>query len=286
MHVRLRRIPSPRALVLRAAPVGAICMFCATSPADLPRLSSALVDWASVVVAALPYVVIGALAATLVRFLRARAIARGHLAICILAVCNPGCDCALNGFADALSHTDPALAGFVLTFAAIASPAALAVTYATLGAHMTVIRLFGAAVAAVLTAFVWRVVPARAPNRRHACEIDSGPSQLLSSALAGVLCAACAAAAAKQLLPPQFLAHVSPAGVAATGALLSPCSTADPFMAASLLREVRDQAAFVIAAQGASVRQLLLLARCFGIARSTAAAACCAVACTAAVALA
>jgi uncharacterized membrane protein YraQ (UPF0718 family) len=286
MHVRLRRIPSPRELVLRAGPPAVFCVLCATTPAESPQLLAALADWASVVAAALPYVVFGFLAAALLNRLRARGFARGHLAVGILAICNPGCDCALNGFADALSRADPALAGFVLTFAAIASPAALAVTFAALGSRMTLIRLFGAAVAAALTALVWRVMPARVSQHRHACGVEADPPQLLASALIGVLCAAAAAAAGKQLLPAQFFSHVSAFVVAAMGALLSPCSTADPFMAASLLRDARDQAAFVVAAQGASVRQLALLARGFGIARAIAAIACCAVACTAAVAFA
>jgi uncharacterized membrane protein YraQ (UPF0718 family) len=286
MHVRLRRIPSPRVIVLSATPLGAVCLLCATTPAESPQLVAALTDWASVVAAALPFVVFGALAAMLLRRLQARDFARGQIAVCVLAVCNPGCDCALNGFADALSRANPAVAGFVLTFAAIASPAALLVTHAALGSRMTAIRLFGAAVAAALTALVWRILPARASHPRHACEVAADPPHVLASALVGVLGAAAAAAAGKQLLPPQFLWHVSAAAVAATGALLSPCSTADPFMAASLLRDAHDQAAFVVAAQGASVRQLLLLARGFGRARSVAAAACCAIACAAAVAVA
>jgi uncharacterized membrane protein YraQ (UPF0718 family) len=257
-------------------------VLCATTPADTPQLLAMLADWASVVVAALPYVVLGTLTAMTLR----RFHARGHLAVCMLAICNPGCDCALNGFADALSHADPSLAGFVLTFAAIASPVSLAVTYAALGPHMTVIRLFGAAVAAALTALAWRVMPTRAMQGHHACDVAADPPHVLATALVGVLCAAAAAAAGKQLLPPQFFLHVSAAAIAATGALLSPCSTADPFMAASLLRDARDQAAFVVAAQGASVRQILLLGRSFGVARSIVATLSCAIACAAAVCVA
>lgn len=285
MHVRLRRIPSPFDSRIRAVLAVAACVLCATPPAHAARLFAAIADWTSVVVAALPYVASGVLAALILHLLRVRERAHGRFAIAVLAVCNPGCDCALNGYVDALACGSAPLAGFVLTFAAMASPAALAVTFAALGPHMAVIRALGATLAAALTAAAWRIVPARRALRRAACAAPFDATQQLASALVGVICAAAVAAAGKQLLPPQFFSHISGLSIAVTAAVLSPCSTADPLMAATLLRSAHDQAAFILAAQGASVRQMALLARGFGTGRAIAAVASCAIACCAIVAI-
>src|SRR5580704_5891514 len=122
-----------------------------------------LADWASIVLAALPFVVAGALAARFSRHLADRSWRHSHRAIALLAVLNPGCDCALNGFASALARLHPGLAGFALTFAAAASPVSLAVTYATFGARMTVARAAGALIAASLTSAAWSI-PFVEPN--------------------------------------------------------------------------------------------------------------------------
>jgi uncharacterized membrane protein YraQ (UPF0718 family) len=121
-------------------------------------MSAALADWASIVLAALPYIVAGALVARFSRRLIGRCWHHKDFAIALLAVLNPGCDCALNGFAGALARLRPALAGFALTFAAAASPVSLAVTYAAFGMHMTIARAAGALIAAALTSAAWRIL--------------------------------------------------------------------------------------------------------------------------------
>jgi uncharacterized membrane protein YraQ (UPF0718 family) len=101
----------------------------------------------------------------------------------------------------------------------------------------------------------------------------------LAAALSGVAYAATAAVAIKALAPAAVFAHVTPAGAALLGALLSPCSTADPLMAAAFMRDPHTQLAFMLAAQCLDVRQLLLVLRHFGVSRMFATAACSACAC-------
>jgi len=260
-------------------------------------------DWASIILAALPYIVAGALAAQYAQRLIGWRFRHKHRAIALLAVFNPGCDCALNGFASALARLHPALAGFALTFAAAASPVSLAVTYAAFGLHMTVARAAGALIAALLTATSW----CRLDDRRPANSVgptfmvgrgidnvvgratlahrvsDAHPTTVvddLAAALRGVAYAATAAVAIKALVPVAIFAHIAPAGAAMFGALLSPCSTADPLMAAAFMHDPRAQLAFMLAAQCLDVRQMLLTSRHFGLSRTIAAALCAAAACT------
>jgi uncharacterized membrane protein YraQ (UPF0718 family) len=253
-------------------------------------------DWASIVLAALPYIVGGSLAAHFSRRFLGRRFRRKHLAIALLAVLNPGCDCALNGFAGALARLQPALAGFALTLAAAASPVSLAVTYAAFGMHMTIARAAGALLAASLTSAAWSatiVVPTDnvVPTFMVGRPIDNvvpifmvgRPISFvladLADALRGVAYAATAAAAIKTLVPVALFAHIGPAGAALLGALLSPCSTADPLMAAAFMRNTHAQLAFMLAAQCLDVRQMLLVLRHFGRSRMIAAACCAACAC-------
>jgi uncharacterized membrane protein YraQ (UPF0718 family) len=326
MHVRPAPAPSPSQT--RASAVVAIALVCAgaVAPPDALRSFSGLVaDWASIVLAALPYIVAGALAVRFSRRLLRRRWRHRHHAIALLAVLNPGCDCALNGFAGALARLHPALAGFALTFAAAGSPVSLAVTYATFGARMTVARAAGALLAASLTSAAWSirfVVPTFMVGQRFFCSADlygrpadgscsraSSARPLrtaddkhrhytvgrpmmnigttmagttisdLAAALSGVAYAATAAVAIKALAPAALFAHLAPAGAALLGALLSPCSTADPLMAAAFIRDAKAQLAFMLAAQCLDVRQLLLVLRHFGISRMVTAAACSAGAC-------
>ncbi|HEY5093647.1 MAG TPA: permease [Candidatus Eremiobacteraceae bacterium] len=394
MHVRPAPAPSPLPLRARVVIAGAICFACVkTPPESLLALSAAIADWASIVLAALPYVVFGALAATLTRLSASRWPSRSHNAIAVFAIFNPGCDCALNGFAGALARAHTALAGFALTFAAAASPAALAVTYAAFGMHMTATRAAGGAIAAALTAVSWsilaqpvlgqaslaqrrdRTVLGQASLAQRRGRIVGGQASLahsaprdilrqaslahsaprgvlgqaslaqrrdrtvlgqaslahsaprgvlrqaslaqrrdravrgqaslaqrrdrtvlgqaslahaehrpdlpgeLAAALAGIAFAAAAAVAAKIIVPAAAFAHLSPAGAALLGALLSPCSTADPLLAAALTQHARAQISFMLAAQCLDVRQMLLLQRHFGTARMTAAAGSAAIAC-------
>ena len=101
----------------------------------------------------------------------------------------------------------------------------------------------------------------------------------LASALRAIAWAAAAAIAVKAVVPTASLAHMNAASAALLGALLSPCSTADPLLAAAILRDARAQLAFMLAAQCLDVRQMLLMLRHFGVAKMAAAAACAAGAC-------
>jgi uncharacterized membrane protein YraQ (UPF0718 family) len=253
-------------------------------------ISAAVADWASIVLAALPYIVAGALAARCSQRLFGPRWRHKPNAIALLAVLNPGCDCALNGFAGALAGLRPAISGFALTFAAAASPVSLAVTYAAFGTRMTIARAAGALIAAALTAAAWSVVPTITVGRpminigttlvgRPMINIGTTILDDLAAALSGVTYAATAAVSVKLLIPAALFAHVAPAGAALLGALLSPCSTADPLMAAAFLREAQAQLAFMLAAQCLDVRQLLLVLRHFGVSRMVAAAVCAATAC-------
>jgi uncharacterized membrane protein YraQ (UPF0718 family) len=305
MHVRPFPAPSPSLSRARLVLAAAVCCACVIPPPGTwSRLSTGFADWASIVLAALPYIVIGAIAAGLTRRLFRRQTVRSQIAAALFAVFNPGCDCALNGFAGALARARPALAGFALTFAAASSPVSLLVTYAAFGARMTLARAVGALIAAALTAIAWSVV-GQAPFAHgrpmvallHNNDIvgptfmvghinrEADPDEFddLAAALRGIACAACATITAKALIPSSILAHLHPAGAALFGALLSPCSTADPLLAAALLREPRAQLAFMLAAQCLDIRQMLLLHRHFGVVRMAAAAVCAATACALAI---
>ncbi|MBV8170408.1 MAG: hypothetical protein JO219_00595, partial [Candidatus Eremiobacteraeota bacterium] len=237
--LRLYRTASPSISVMRAALASAVCVLCITPPADAARLAEAFRDCTSIVVAAVPYVAAGALAASLVRRALARVRSHGHFVIIALALFNPGCDCALNSYVSAFDGASAPLAGFVLTFAAIASPISLAVTWSALGFRLACARLAGAVLAAALTAIAWRFMPDRRATHGSGCSEVASATSTLASAFEGIIAAAACAAAAKQFVPVGFWSHVSPAGIAAIAAVLSPCSTADPFMAAALIRDAR-----------------------------------------------
>ena len=279
-------ISSPSKHTAKIAAFSAVCLLCLTPPDDASRLTEAIADWASVLIAALPYVVAGAFAAMLVERMRARGRACRSGIVVLLALCNPGCDCALNGYADALARANPSLAGCVLTFAAVASPAALAVTFAAFGVRMVIARVAGAAFAAALTAASWRFIRSAGAFREKGCGFESSPLRSLAAAISGIAWAAVLAALAKEFVPAQLWAQAPIAGVGAMAAILSPCSTADPLIAASFLHDSRAQLAFMLSAQGLGVRQLALLARGFGVTRALAAAACSAIACMCALAFA
>ena len=308
MHVRPAPAPSPSRMFGWAVTTLALYFACFRTPPEISSaLPAAIADWASIVLAALPYVVFGAFAASLSRRLIDRDPHKSHGAVALIAILNPGCDCALSGFARALVRAQPALAGFALTFAAAASPVSLAVTYAAFGMHMAIARAAGALLAAALTSTTWSVlgrsaiadsvgptdmVVGRASLAQKTADHkdrhykkwvgDARPTTTaddLAAALSGVAYAATAAVAIKLFVPAAFFAHVAPAGAAILGALLSPCSTADPLMAAAFIPDTHAQLAFMLAAQCLDVRQLLLLLRNFGALRMVAAILCAASAC-------
>jgi uncharacterized membrane protein YraQ (UPF0718 family) len=223
-------------------------------------LGSIALDFACIVLAAMPFVVAGALsAAALKRF-------KGRSMWCAAVVAfATGCDCSLNGMAPALRRLRPSTACIILTLAAACNPVALAATWAIFGWRRTVIRVIAALLTAALAAPAWRFLVARSPHAGQCCSLERLGA--LDHALHGLRGIATGAFAAALLLAvrPQALHRISsvPAAMIA-GALLSPCSSSDAVLAAALLHDGSSQSAFMLAAQCADVRQLSLLRRCFG----------------------
>ena len=216
---------------------------------------------ASIVLAAAPFVLAGALASFAVLRLRLR----GTIAL-LAAALAPGCDCSMNGFAPALTRSPAPLAGAALVFGAACNPLALATTAAVLGIHLTAARAAGAAAAAGTLWFLWRwwgrepeardVHASCADDSRMVTHLERGLRSLVPAALVGALLAA--------LFAGRLPAHASAPIAAMIGAALSPCSSADPVLASVLGREAPTQAAFMIASQCLDVRLLALLHRHFG----------------------
>jgi uncharacterized membrane protein YraQ (UPF0718 family) len=232
----------------------------------------------SIVLEAAPFVLAGSVAATLVqRF------ACGAIAAPLLTAFAPGCDCAMNGFAAALRRCGPAVAGMALTWGAACNPIALIATATILGSHVLAARLIGGGVAAAVLGLLWRTLRTAENADRHAHPPDSDIASHLGDGLRLLLPAAFLGSAALVLAPGALRAHASPLVAALAGALLSPCSTADPVLAKVLTISASSQAAFVVAAQCADVRQLALLSRHFGFRRAALAAAAGAAGCVAAV---
>ena len=90
-----------------------------------------------------------------------------------------------------------------------------------------------------------------------------------------------------QVAPPRDRhATASPWNAALAGALLSPCSSADPMLARIFAGSASGQTAFVIAGQCLDVRQTQLLLRSYGLPRALIAWLCGALACAIASSLA
>ena len=231
--------------------------------------------WCSIVLEALPYILVGVFATALLQRLR-KHVKRSLAPLCALLL--PGCDCSLNGFASALGDMPPPLAGFVLTWSACCAPAALIATHAALGAKMTAVRLIAGLIAASGTGLTWKLWAQRGwagcksrrasmprqcdalPARPHAGDI----AQAMHRALGGLAAAACGATLWLLLSPAR--AHAALPGQAAlAGALLSPCSVADALLARALFSSAASQASFIVAAQCMDLRQLLLLQARFGL---------------------
>jgi uncharacterized membrane protein YraQ (UPF0718 family) len=232
----------------------------------------------SIVLEAAPFVLAGSAAATLVQRYASSAIAAP-----VLTAFAPGCDCAMNGFAAALRRGEPAVAGMALTWGAVCNPIALIATATILGSHVVAARLIGGGVAAVVLGVLWRTIRTADKADRHVHPSDPDVATHLENGLRLLLPAAVVGSAALVLAPGALHAHDSPLLAALAGALLSPCSTADPVLAKVLAASGASQAAFVVAAQCADVRQLALLSRHFGSRRAVLAAAAGAAGCIAAV---
>ena len=231
----------------------------------------------SIVLEAAPFVLAGSVAAMI-----AQRFAVGAIAAPVLTAFAPGCDCAMNGFAAALRRCGPAVAGMALTWGAVCNPIALIATATILGGHVLVARLIGGGVAAAVLGLLWRTIRSAEKTDRHAHPPDPDIASHLEDGLRLLLPAAFLGSAALVLAPSALRAHDSPLLAALAGALLSPCSTADPVLAKVLAASVSSQAAFVVASQCADVRQLALLWRHFGSRRAVLAAAAGAAGCVAA----
>jgi len=240
------------------------------------------IDATSIVLAAGPYVVAGTLAAALL----ARLARRAGVIAAFVTVVAPGCDCSMNGFAAALRGCRIPVAGAALTWGSVCNPFALAATAAVLGHHLLTARIAGGLVAAAGVALAWSLCPSDAPaSHAHPCAAQAiSLRDHLESALRLLLPAACGASLALVVAPRGEL-H-SPIVAAIAGALLSPCSSADPILAKLVARSPHAQAAFIIAAQCLDLRQLSLLRRHFGAARMLLACVAGAAGCAAAAALA
>jgi len=239
---------------------------------------------ASIVLEAAPFVMAGSFAAALTqRF------ARGAAAAPLLVALAPGCDCAMNGFAAALRGCSLPVAGMALVWGAVCNPVALVATALILGSHVLMARLLGGAVAAALIGLLWRQLktsPVR--DSLHSCETSaSRPAVSIASHLEDglrlLLPVAFIGSGVLVLMPDALRAHATPMVAAIGAALLSPCSTADPVLARVIAGSPAAEAAFVVAAQCADVRQLTLLTRHFGVRHAALAAVAAAIGCLAAV---
>lgn len=225
------------------------------------RASLGAVWWASIMLTSMPFVIAGAMAAALSKLLPRI----GGWSAPIAAMLSPGCDCSLTGFASALRHTAPGVAGFAIAWGAIAGPSALIATHAAGGDRLLEARVAGALVAATLTALLWSVARRRVdiPGCGAPAEFPSIVERVFA-ALSG-LAASAFGAAALLVAAPRVLGSLSTPLVAAlAGSLLSPCSTADAVLARVLVHDRASQAAFMIAAQSIDVRQLSTIWRVFG----------------------
>jgi uncharacterized membrane protein YraQ (UPF0718 family) len=172
----------------------------------------------------------------------------------------------MNGFVDALRRCPAPLAGAALMWGAVCNPVALVATYAVLGPRALLARTIGGGVAAAAVALLWL----REHDNARECGVHRechGPdmSERVESALRALVPAAVIASIVLVVAPDGLRAHMSPLFAAIVGALISPCSTADPVLARALCVAPAAQAAFVVAAQCADVRQILLMARSYGM---------------------
>jgi len=232
--------------------------------------------WSSIVLASLPYVTAGAVCAHALERL-----AKAPPFFAIVAMIAPGCDCAGAGYAYAFVRQPPALAAFALVWSAAAGPAALFATYNALGPHLLVARIVGAFAASTLTALLWAVDRRRTETnasmrRGHSCRTSAvypvPPLRDRVTTALGALAVSALSATTVLVVFGHFAASSSPFVAAASGALMSPCSTSDAVIARVLVHRPASQIAFVLASQTIDVRQLATFARVFGARRAALAA--------------
>lgn len=265
--------------------VAAVVACAAVSPLSLsPSAALELMDriWfnaVSIVLAAGPFVLAGAVAAFVVTRLRLR-----NIAALLAAALAPGCDCSINGFASVLARSPAPLAGAAIVWGAACNPIALATTVSVFGWRLAIARAVGAAAAALAIWLSWRLVRNRVRSEpssaaREPCHRDEGILEHFERGLWALLPAAMLGAALPALLSAR--SHVNTPLIAALlGAALSPCSSADPVLASVFAREAPAQAAFMLASQCADVRLLAIVYRHFGLHRTLFAAIASALGCT------
>jgi len=225
--------------------------------------SRVFADAVSIVLAACPYVIGGALAASVVL----RMPSTRWPATLALAAFASGCDCGMNGFVDALRRYPAPLAGAALTWGAVCNPVALFATAAVLGPHALLARTIGGSIAAAAVAVLWWRAHdfVRKSGAGGACHAAGDISERVERALRSLVPASVVASIVLVVAPVGVREHINPLAAAVLGALISPCSTADPVLARALCITPAAQVAFVVAAQCVDVRQISLLARTYGI---------------------
>jgi hypothetical protein len=274
----LRRNVTPareaRRAALAMAAIAAVVAAGASPPGALPESARAaagfgwhvFVNGASIIMESAPFVLAGCIAASCVQ--RFALLAPLTATLVLL---NPGCDCSQNGFADALRRSNPATAGFALTWGAVCAPMALVTTHAILGDRALVARLIGGAVAASVTALAWSRAGAPQSDEPACGHPATSLAEHFGRAICGIAVAALAAALLIGLLKvaPALSRFVSsPIAAAFAGSLLSPCSTADAVIARVFTESRPAQAVFMVAAQCADIRQFGMLRRSFGLSRA------------------
>jgi hypothetical protein len=245
----------------------AICVVLDPSARGVAQAGAALsrvcTDAVSIVLAASVYVIAGALAAEAA----VRMPAAGWRATLAIAALAPGCDCSMNGFVDALRRCPAPLAGAALTWGAVCNPVALVATATVLGPCALLARAIGGGVAAAAVAVLW-LRARRLTNTRtapHRCLTNDDLSERVERALRSLVPAAVVASISLVAAPVSLREHMSPLAAAIAGALISPCSTADPVLARALCVAPAAQAAFIVAAQCADLRHVSLMARSYGV---------------------
>jgi len=246
----------------------AIAGACFVSPATTALAwSDAARAWTyawSIVLEAIPYILVGAIAAAMFERLAHRSVL-----VALFAAIAPGCDCSMNGFARSLGSLPPPVAGALIVWGSCCNPIALLTTYQILGGRLTLARMGGALAASLLIATSWAIGRARFKATEASCQTKVGQPALVEHFGSGVKSLVLAAVLGGTVLaffPDWLRAHSSPWFAAFAGALLSPCSSADPILARALMSTSAAHATFIVAAQCIDVRQITLLGRCFGAA--------------------
>ncbi len=276
--IRRRSLPylrPPRSLRLVPLAAGAaLALAAALSPACVaPKASAAATIglrawsyWCSMMLGASPLLAVGGLVAAV-----ASRVPRRWNGALLLAtsICLPGCDCTMNAYCGELARLSPRVAAFAVIWGACCNPIALVATALVLGPRMALDRALCGFIAAGFTALAWgrwATLPAmHLSGSRHSFW------ERCASALATSLGSFSMAAVVASVIisvGDRHLANASGLVAAAFGAVLSPCSSSDSILARVLFAHPKSQLSFMIAAQCLDVRQVLMLRRHFGLART------------------